>query len=154
MKKPRHGLIQKDRRWPTLYCLLVLATLTTFPLVWSFEASAAAFDAAMFAQPLPDGNGLIWDDPREIHKVMVQFAGPAPAADKVHLEYWGSHWPEQHLPKDRAPGGGDIGWMELGNWYRGGWRVADTEAMTDNSRITFTFRPVNEKEFPKSKGYD
>jgi hypothetical protein len=117
------------------------------------RSPAEPFDAAPFAQRLPEGNGLIWDDPREIHKVVVSFAGAAPGADQVHLEYWGSHWPEQHLPKDRAPGGGDVGWMELGNWYRGDWRVADTEAKTDGSAITFTFNPVNAKEFPNLKDY-
>src|SRR5205807_10593304 len=72
---------------------------------------------------------------------------------QVHLEYWGSHWPEQHLPKDRAPGGGDVGWMELGNWYQGGWRVADAEATIEGSSVRFKFHPVNAKEFAKVKDY-
>jgi hypothetical protein len=113
----------------------------------------ASFDAAPFARPLPDGNGLIWDDPREIHSITVRFADAAPKPEQVHLEYWGSRWPEQHLPKDRAPGGGDVGWMELGNWYRGGWRVADTETRTEGSSVTFRFHPVNAKESPNLKDY-
>jgi hypothetical protein len=117
-------------------------------------ATAAEFDAAPFALPLPEGHGLLWEDPREIHKVIVQFKGSAPPADSVHLEYWGSHWPEQHLPKDRQPGGGDVGWIELGNWYQGGWRVADTESKSDGPTLTFSFRPINAKEFPKQKDYD
>ena len=115
--------------------------------------SGVPFDAAPFALPLPGGNGLLWEDPREIHQVIVEFAGPAPATDQVRLEYWGSRWPEQHLPKDREPGGGDVGWMELGNWYNGGWRGADTEATVDGGKIIFSFRPVEAKEFPKLKGY-
>src|SRR5947207_177256 len=111
----------------------------------TLQGFTAEFDAAPFAQSLPEGTGLIWEDPREIHKVTVRFDGIAPAAGQVHLEYWGSHWPEQHLPKNRAPGGGDVGWMELGNWYRGGWRTADTETVTEGSTITFTFHPVNAK---------
>src|SRR6516164_2431527 len=117
-------------------------------------ATAAEFDAAPFALPLPEGHGLLWEDPREIHKVIVQFKGSAPPADSVHLEYWGSHWPEQHLPKDRQPGGGDVGWIELGNWYQGGWRVVDTESKSDGPTLTFSFRPINAKEFPKQKDYD
>lgn len=113
----------------------------------------ASFDAAPFALPLPEGSGLLWEEPREIHKVVVQFEGAAPPADSLHLEYWGSRWPEQRLPKDREPGGGDVGWMELGNWYTYGWRTADAEAKTEGTRITFTFLPVNQKEFPKLKGY-
>ena len=114
---------------------------------------AAPFDAAPFGLPLPEGNGVMWEDPREIHKVVVHFAGAAPAPEKVRLEYWGSRWPEQHLPKDREPGGGSVGWMELGNWYTYQWRVADAEAKADGNAVTFTFRPVNAKEFPKLKDY-
>jgi len=100
-----------------------------------------------------DGPGIMWEDPREIHEVIVHFAGPAPAPDKVRLEYWGSHWPEQHLPKDREPGGADVGWMELGNWYQGGWRVADTDAVSEGRSLKLTFRPVNQNEFPKVQNY-
>ena len=114
---------------------------------------AAPFDAAPFGLPLPEGNGVMWEDPREIHKVVVHFAGAAPAPEKVRLEYWGSRWPEQHLPKDREPGGGSVGWMELGNWYTYKWRAADAEAKADGNTVTFTFRPVNAKEFPKLKDY-
>jgi hypothetical protein len=116
-------------------------------------ASAANFDAAPFGLPMTDGNGLIWEDPRELHQVTVRFAGNVPVPDGVRLEYWGSHWPEQHLPKDRAPGGGDVGWMEMGNWYRGAWRSADAETKTSGSSVTFTFHPVNANEFPKLKDY-
>jgi hypothetical protein len=117
------------------------------------KTPAVDFDAAPFALPLPEGNGLLWEDPREVHQVRVEFDGPAPAPDRVRLEYWGSRWPEQHLPKDREPGGGDVGWMELGNWHRGGWRKADADLYSDGSTTTFTFHPVNRKEFPKLAGY-
>src|SRR5260370_5537463 len=96
----------------------------------------------------------MWEDPREIHEVTVHFKDHAPATGNLRLEYWGSRWPEQRLPKDREPGGGDVGWMELGNWHQGGWRVADTGQKTDGNTITFTFHPVNEKEVPKLKDYD
>src|SRR5437867_3906078 len=114
---------------------------------------SAPMDVAPFCLPLPEGNGLMWEDPREIHRVVIHFAGEAPPAEKVKLEYWGSRWPEQHLPKDRQPGGADVGWMELGNWYNGGWRVADAEAKMESQTISFTFRPVNAKEFPRIKDY-
>ncbi|MBN2505155.1 MAG: hypothetical protein JXQ71_00530 [Verrucomicrobia bacterium] len=114
---------------------------------------AAPFDAAPFALPLPKGNGLLWEDPREIHRVVAHFADAAPAPETVRLEYWGSWWPDRHLPKDREPGGGNIGWMELGNWWKYDWRVADTEAVAHGKAIVFAFRPVNAKEFPKLREY-
>jgi hypothetical protein len=117
------------------------------------SAETSPMDVAPFGLPLADSNGVMWEDPREIHRVLVRFHGTAPAPDTVRLEYWGSRWPEQHLPKDREPGGGDVGWMELGNWHRGGWRVADTETRSEGNTVTFSFRPVNAKEFPKLKDY-
>ena len=122
-------------------------------LVFGSPLRAVPFDAAPFGLPLPEGNGLMWEDPRELHRVVVHFQDAAPSPDTVRLEYWGSWWPERHLPKDREPGGGDMGWMELGNWWKYGWRVADTEARVEGKAIAFKFRPVNAKEFPKAKDY-
>src|SRR5437016_1177144 len=116
-------------------------------------SAEVSFDAAPFGLPLPEGGGVMWEDPREIHKVVVHFSGPAPPPEKVRLEYWGSRWPEQHLPKDHQPGGADVGWMELGNWHTGGWRVADTEAKTSGSDIIFIFHSVSAKEFPAVTNY-
>src|ERR1043165_7409920 len=86
---------------------------------------SAAMDVAPFGLPLPEGNGRMWEDPREIHQVIVHFSGHAPPTEKVRREYWG-----------------------------GGWRVADAEAKADRSAIVFAFRPVNAKEFPALKNYD
>jgi hypothetical protein len=117
------------------------------------EDSPTPFDAAPYGIPLPEGPGLRWEDPREIHSVTVDFADAIPAGQSFRLEYWGSHWPQQHLPKDREPGGGDAGWLELGNWYNGGWRVADTGQSIAGNSIHFTFRPVNADEFPALTNY-
>jgi hypothetical protein len=127
---------------------------TTFLLLaWNLPLPGAPFDAAPSALPLPDGAGLLWEDPREIHSVSVLFSNAAPDPSSIHLEYWGSRWPEQRLPKDREPGGGDVGWMELGNWHQGGWRAADTSVQSNGNRLTFTFNPVNLKEFKEIKDY-
>jgi hypothetical protein len=121
----------------------------------SFWAHAAdPVDVAPWGQPLDGGAvGVIWEDPRELHQVVVKFRTPLAATNQIKLEYWGSRWPEQHLSKDAEPGGGSVGWMELGNWFENGWRVADAEAKTEGSKITFTFQPVNAKEFPNLKDY-
>lgn len=129
--------------------ILSLLTLLAWPM---FPAVSAPFDAAPFALPLPEGSGLLWEDPREIHKVVVHFERPV-TANEVQLQYWGSRWPDQVVPKDKQPGGGSVGWMELGNWHQGGWRTADTETKRDGSTITFTFRPLNAKEYPKKTEY-
>jgi hypothetical protein len=140
---------QSIRGWAAL----LLAVCFASGVARAEESSARSFDAAPYGIPLPDGHGLIWEDPREIHSVTVDFAGPVPASPHLRLEYWGSRWPQQHLPKDREPGGGDVGWMELGNWYNGGWRVADTEQSSSGNSVRFTFRPVNAREYPDLKDY-
>src|SRR5262249_14799173 len=130
-----------------LFGLIVVLHLT------HAHSLAANMDVVPFGLPLPEGNGVLWEDPREIHKVVVHLSGSPPTAEKIRLEYWGSHWPQQHLPKNREPGGADVGWMELGNWYKGGWRVADTESKVEGSTVVFTFRPINAKEFQNLKDY-
>ena len=116
-------------------------------------SQAAPFDAAPFGLPLPEGNGVMWEDPREIHKVVVHFAGAAPAPESVRLEYWGSRWPEQHLPKDREPGGGRCRLDGTGQLVH--LRMARRRCRSQGwkaAALTFTFRPVNAKEFPKLEG--
>src|SRR5262249_5906312 len=109
-------------RMAALACCFVLAA---YFLMSGGGLSAAPFDAAPFSPPLPEGNGIDWEDRREIHQVIIRFKGDPPAADHVKLEYWGSRWPAQHLPKQKDIGSGESGWMELGNWYRYGWHTAD-----------------------------
>lgn len=132
---------------------LAFSVLSGILLSITANCGAAPFDAVPFGLPLPEGQGVMWEDPREIHRVVVHFQGAAPAPDAVRLEYWGSRWPQQRLPKDREPGGGDVGWMELGNWWSYNWRAADAEAKSEGDQIAFTFRPVNAKEFPRVTDY-
>ena len=123
------------------------------PTVSSAAGNKISFDAASYGIPLSEGNGLMWDDPREIHSVTVDFADAIPAGAKLNLEYWGSHWPKEHLPKNQELGNGWSGWLELGNWYNGGWRVADSVQSVSGNSIRFTFRPINEHEYPDLKDY-
>src|SRR2546427_9417149 len=55
--------------------LILKSVICFLALVASYAANATAldtsFDAAPFALPLPEGNGLLWEDPREIHRVVV-----------------------------------------------------------------------------------
>jgi hypothetical protein len=71
-----------------------------------FQCHSAPVDVAPFGILLPEGDGILWEDPREIHEVVARFKEAPPAG--ARLEYWGSRWPEQRLPKDREPGGGDV----------------------------------------------
>src|SRR5579872_3949242 len=115
------------------FILILFLVLNGICALRAQNLTPSAFDAAPYAISLPTENGLMWEDPREIHSVIVDFAAPIPADAKPRLEYWGSHWPKEHLPKNDELGGGWSGWMELGNWYNGGWRVADSiESISNN----------------------
>ena len=89
--------------------LKTTAAATALLSVGLAAAPGASFDAVPFGLPLPEGDGVMWEDPREIHRVVLHFKAAPAAPEKVRLEYWGSRWPEQHLPKDREPGGADVG---------------------------------------------
>lgn len=132
---------------------LLLANLLGLLLLAIAAPAQTPMDIAPFAQPLTNGVGMFWEDPREIHSVVLHFALKPPPTSHLKLQYWGSRWPQQHLPKDKQPGGGDVGWMELGNWYQGGWRVADTDVVQNGNTVKFTFRPVDAKEFPAVPNY-
>src|SRR5580765_1086268 len=149
------------RYWDFVICrmnavlrVLFLLALFTFHNALAENSQERLFDAAPFGTLLQGEPGVMWEDPREIHTVIVEFAEAVPSNIKLRLEYWGSHWPKEHLPKDREPGGGDNGWIELGNWYKGGWRVADAEQAASGNSVRFTFRPVNGHEFPALKDYN
>lgn len=105
------------------------------------------FDAADFARPLAEGEGLVWDDPREIHSVAAVFEGPVP--ENPGLEYWRCRWPQVRLPKDHVEGRGSSGWWQLGDWYNGQWQTADAQVSVDGNRATFSFRPLCAHEFPE-----
>jgi hypothetical protein len=82
---------------PCSFTCLTGFTVTCFCLT----LQSAPFDAVPFGLPLPQGDGVMWEDSREIHQVVVHFKEGAPAPESVHLDYWASRWPDQHLPKDR-----------------------------------------------------
>jgi len=95
--------------------------------------------------------GVMWEDPRDIFRVVVVFADPAGSAspDALRVEYWQSSWPKRRIPRDRPSGAGGSGWLDVGDWFRGEWKVADTSVNVTGSTYTFTFNPVNAKEFPE-----
>ena len=99
--------------------------------------------------------GILWEDARDIAKVVVRFANGEQIPDpvSVKLQYWQSQWPEHRVPREAT--GSDIpGWMNAGDWFQGKWKDADAEMAADQATWTFTFRPINAKEFPDLKDFD
>jgi len=126
-------------------------------------------DVAPYGFPLPseDGKayGVIWEDPRDIFKVIVSYGTGTPesAVKQAKLQYWQSQWPQRRIPRDRESGAGGSGWLDVGDWYNGRWRDADVEVtvIPPNSSFvaiggpvaTYTFRPINASEFPDLRNF-
>ena len=96
-------------------------------------------------------HGVLWEDPRDIFRVVVKSAaGEAiPEPGNLRVQYWQSSWPHRRIPRDRPSGAGGSGWLNVGDWFQGKWQEADTNLRVDGSTYIFTFNPVNAKEFPK-----
>jgi len=99
--------------------------------------------------------GVIWEDSRDIFRVVVRFADSkaVPEPETVKLEYWQSTWPRYRIPRDRPAGAGGSGWLNVGDWFQGKWLKADTNLQVDGAIYTFTFNPVNAKEFPDLRDF-
>jgi hypothetical protein len=142
---------------------ICIAFLLGFPLscVVCFPAeSGESVDVVPFGELKswdPDGKdyGVIWEDARDIFRVVVKFADsqavPGPAS--LRLEYWQSSWPHRRIPRDRPSGAGGSGWLNVGDWFSGKWVRADTNLAVEGATYTFTFNPINAAEFPDIKDF-
>jgi len=99
--------------------------------------------------------GVTWEDPRDIFRVVVAFAEgvSAPKPETLRLQYWQSQWPHRRIPRDQPSGSGGSGWLDIGDWFQGRWLVADATLEVHGNRLTYTFRPVNAKEFRNLKDF-
>ncbi len=82
-----------------------------------------------------------WRQPRDVYVVRLRFAGDAPAAETVAIQYWYSVWPEN----------GDGGWMKLDDPFNGEFITAATESKVEANALTFRFKRLEKAENPKLK---
>ncbi|MFI5377948.1 MAG: hypothetical protein ACHRHE_01465 [Tepidisphaerales bacterium] len=127
-------------------------------MLGTLAATGQTLNVAPFGQVMhweKDGRdyGVMWEDARDIFRVVVEFAGDAHTADAVRLEYWQSQWPQQRIPRDRPSGSGGSGWLNVGDWYQGKWQAADAAVEVKGATLTYTFNPVNAKEFKGLKDF-
>lgn len=121
-------------------------------------APGAAVDVAPWGERTSweDGRGigLWWEDPRDLHRVVVTFADSPPDPGTAKLQWWQSQWPGHRIPRDQPAGAGESGWGHLGDLYQGQWRDADVYFQPEGRAWTYTFRHVNATEFPDLKDFD
>jgi hypothetical protein len=169
-------MMGRNRLQITIATLLVLASLT-LPLCISAIAAEGSrpISAAIATQLEPkigdpvdvapsgelrtwnDGQdvGVLWEDARDIFKVVVGFAQSSglPDPSAVKLQYWRDSWPNQRVPRDKLVGSGGSGWMNVGDWYKGHWQDADVKVSASGSSWTYTFNPINDKEVTNVKDF-
>jgi len=110
--------------------------------------------AARQAWTTPHDYEVWWEDPRDIYRVIVQFApGVATGLQQVSLEYWQQSWPKIRVPKGADVGSGREGWLAIDDWTNGRWQQADCDVEQAGSTTAFTFRPLNQAEFPDQGGF-
>ncbi|MBI2297551.1 MAG: hypothetical protein HYU66_01135, partial [Armatimonadetes bacterium] len=101
----------------------------------------------------PDGRTLVfrWEEPRDIHRIVLQFAAAAPA-ELPTVEYWRSHWPGQRVTL--ADAGGRAGWKPRDDWFNGEWQTADVRQRSRREGLlSVAFAPLSRLEFPELADY-
>jgi hypothetical protein len=139
----------------------VLATLfsLTRPAILFAAESDNALNAVPFGETRLSDDGkelsVVWEDARDIARVAVRWADPqsAPKPDAVRLQYWQSSWPQRRIPRDQSSGAGSSGWLDIGDWYNGRWRDSDCNLHQNGAVWTFTFNPINAREFPNLRDF-
>jgi len=94
---------------------------------------------------------LRWEEPRDIHRIVLQFGGdgPMPKARGVAVRYWRRVWPHGRVTAaDLARGNiGGVGWKSRDDWFNGDWAPADIRVRTRGREVTITFWPLARREF-------
>lgn len=133
-------------------------TIAQVPPAVPALAAGAAVDVAPWGERATWENGravgLWWEDPRDLHRVVVTFADTPPEPAELKLQWWQSQWPEHRVPRDHPAGAGESGWGHLGDLYQGQWRDADVHLQVNDRTWTYTFRPINAKEFPRLQDFN
>ena len=143
-----------------IICIGLLVSFVFQSVVCFAAQQGEAINVVPFGEPKKwdaDGKdyGVIWEDSRDIFRVVVRFADSkaVPEPETVRLEYWQSSWPRYRIPRDRPAGAGGSGWLNVGDWFQGKWLKADTNLEVNGVTYTFTFNPVNAKEFPDLRDF-
>jgi len=85
--------------------------------------------------------GLEWDNPRDIARVVVRFAGPIPA--DLQVQYWRKNWPT--IAPERRPGA-SRGWIGRDDPFHGEWTAVRGAASVDGDTFSLAFDPLDVPE--------
>ena len=85
--------------------------------------------------------GLEWDNPRDIARVAVRFAGPIPT--DLQVQYWRNNWPTE--APERRPGA-SRGWIGRDDPFHGEWTAVRGAASVDGETYSLAFDPLDVPE--------
>ncbi|MBI1940798.1 MAG: hypothetical protein HYS33_04730, partial [Acidobacteria bacterium] len=139
----------------------MIRALTVWVLLAATSGASGAagtdqVDAAPFGRPLlaEDSAGVEWPEVRRISRVEITFAGkeaPVPAPASMQVEYWHRVWNGAPVRRYGEENAGRTGWVPNDDWFTGEWKTADTRGRVEGRKVSFTFAPSHETEFPDLK---
>lgn len=89
--------------------------------------------------------GLEWNEPRDVRRVVVEYAGEIPP--DVRVQYWQKNWPTpapERLPGSRR------GWIGRDDPWHGQWVTVKAKKTDSGAACTFTFDPIDMTELKSS----
>jgi hypothetical protein len=103
-------------------------------------------DASQALNGIPAHIGLEWDEPRNIERVVAEFASEAPDPAQCHIEYWHNHWPQ---PDPESRPGSLRAWIGQDDPFHGQWVRARGPVEREGNTLVFTFDSLDIVELPQ-----
>ena len=90
--------------------------------------------------------GLEWEEPRDVCRVAVRFAGAVPSG--VTVQYWRANWP---TPAPERRPGASRGWIGRDDPWHGQWTTVRGESQVRGGSFALTFDPLDLPEIGRDR---
>ncbi|MCG3198290.1 MAG: hypothetical protein GHCLOJNM_02787 [bacterium] len=137
-------------------CLLILMVIggILFPMrSLAVDVNLPPFDIAPFALPNCPPGEFIFEEPRDIRRVVVSFKQDAPV--QLGVSYLQNTWPKSRFEAMRPfDNPCTFGWFPIDDWFNSEWKAANTRIeRIDPRTLSITFQPLS-SEFESLEDYD
>lgn len=104
------------------------------------------FDIRPFALPNTPANEIRFEDPRDVTRVVVTYAGAAP--DSIMLSYLQKTWPRSRPETiDPVAYAHGTGWIGIDDWFNPKWQEAAVDVeRTGDSALSITFKGLHTEQ--------
>ncbi|MHB0998416.1 MAG: hypothetical protein ACYC27_04140 [Armatimonadota bacterium] len=120
----------------------------------SKESVTHSLDIKQFSLPNCKENEVLFEEPRDISRVVVTFTGKAP--EKLDLYYMHKIWPQTKIERNVRGADNAIvaGWEPIEDWFNCDWRKAEVNLDRHGEKsIVITFKNLV-SEFKECTDYD